>query len=75
MNGAVATTKSASLPVTTAYKLSAIGDFNGDGRADLVWDNNVSVWLWSAPTTGTAFPQSRVANHPAGWTLQDPPGL
>lgn len=75
MNGAAVTSKSTSLPVATSYKLSAIGDFNGDGRADLVWDNNVSIWLWSAPTTGTVFAQSRIANHPAGWTQQDPPGL
>jgi hypothetical protein len=75
MNGAVATSKSTSVAVTTSYKLAAVGDFNGDGRADLIWDNNASVWLWTAPATGTVFAQTRVANHPAGWTLQDPPGL
>lgn len=72
MNGAAVTSKSASIAVPLAYKLATIGDLNADGRADLVWDNNSSVWAWLAPTTGTTFTQTRIANHPSGWTLQDP---
>lgn len=72
MNGAAVTSKSTSIAVPLSYKLSTVGDLNGDGRADLVWDNNIAVWAWLAPTTGTSFTQTRIGNHPAGWTLQDP---
>jgi peptidyl-Asp metalloendopeptidase len=72
MNGAAVTSKSVSIAMPLSYKLSTVGDLNGDGRVDLVWDNNVAVWAWLTPPTGTTFVQTRIGNHPAGWTLQDP---
>lgn len=74
MNGSAVTSTLPSLAVSTSYRLISVGDLNGDGRTDLVWDNNSSIWAWFSPSSGTAFINRRVANHPAGWTAQDPPG-
>jgi hypothetical protein len=69
MNGASVRFKSASVPVSKNYRLVATGDFNGDGRCDLVWDNGINIWEWQS--TGNGFNQALVGSHPAGWDIVD----
>jgi hypothetical protein len=42
-------------PLSSAWKLSATGDFNGDGKPDLVWRNVVTQKLLIWKLNGTAY--------------------
>ena len=67
MNGAVVRIKTASVAVSPNYKIVATGDFNKDGRCDIVWDNGVNMWEWQS--NGSGFNQSFVSSHPSGWMV------
>ncbi|MGB3747006.1 MAG: choice-of-anchor tandem repeat GloVer-containing protein [Rhodanobacter sp.] len=69
---AAISTAGASQTVTTAvasgYYPAAIGDFNGDGVADLVWtsaDNDIYIWFGGA----TGYTPKYAGNYPAGWGM------
>jgi hypothetical protein len=56
--------------VTTDWTIESVGDFNGDGKADLLWRNTsgaVSIWLMN----GTSIIGSGVVSG-AGpeWQIQ-----
>jgi len=50
------------------YKVVASGDFNGDGKADIVWadaSNNIYIWI----STENGFVSQFVAKNAPGWTV------
>jgi FG-GAP-like repeat/FG-GAP repeat len=60
MNGNTATAKTVVGAAATDWKISGTGDFNGDGKSDLVWrndDGSVAIWQMngSTPTAQTVI--------------------
>lgn len=54
--------------VAAGYFIGALGDFNKDGRTDVLWtsDHN-DLYLWTS--SGTGFRSSLMGTYPAGWKL------
>ena len=60
--------------VPAAWKIAETGDFNGDGRADVLWRNDsgqLSQWLGTA--SGALIDNGAVVNQfvPNAWKIQD----
>lgn len=54
-----------SAAVAPGYQVVATGDFNGDGKVDLVWQGpNNDLYLWVS--TGTGFTSKSIGTLPAG---------
>ena len=54
--------------VTTAWTLAGLGDFNGDGKGDLIWQNGNAFTEWES--TGTGFKQNAfIGSVTSGWSL------
>jgi hypothetical protein len=53
-----------------AWTVSRVGDFDGDGRADIVWRNGSTgqsvIWLMNGLTTVT----TATATSDASWSVQ-----
>ena len=62
-----------SSPVDTAWRIRSVGDWDGDGMADLVWqhqaDGRIALWLMNGYTqrSGTLFTPSAVPD--TGWQI------
>jgi FG-GAP-like repeat/RTX calcium-binding nonapeptide repeat (4 copies) len=55
------------------WKIVAIGDYNGDGRDDLIWMHSSGVTAeWLATTNGQFVNNGGAMSVPAGWTAQSP---
>jgi hypothetical protein len=56
--------------ISSAYRVAAVGDFNGDGRADLVWRdlNRTVLWQWQARASG-GYNIVKLRNYPTGWEI------
>ncbi|WP_266183200.1 FG-GAP repeat domain-containing protein [Dyella humicola] len=55
--------------VTPGYVVGAIGDFNGDGYADLVWTSaSNDLWLWTNNKQG-GFTSTQIGSYPSQWQL------
>jgi hypothetical protein len=55
--------------VWTGWTISAVGDFNGDDRADILWrsvSGEVAIWLMD---DGTVASSRIVANIWTGWSI------
>ena len=53
---------------TAGYEMVATGDFNGDGRTDVVWaDTSNNIYLWTSTRNG--FVSQFVATNAAGWSV------
>jgi FG-GAP-like repeat len=69
MNGATVMSSGALGNMPTTWTVVGVGDFNGDGKADLLWrDNlgNTSIWFMN----GTAVASSAaVGNIPINWSV------
>ena len=50
------------------YTIAAQGDFNGDGRMDVVW-TSAQRDLWLLSSTGNGFIDSFLGNYPSGWRI------
>lgn len=62
MNGA-SIVRSRAFTVVTSHNLVSTGDFNGDGRGDVVWQNtDGNLYMWLA--TSTEFYTSRTMTKP-----------
>jgi hypothetical protein len=67
--GAVTRIGSRTFNITPGYFVGAIGDFNGDGLADVVFtSNNHDLYLWTNNGSG-GFTSKQLASYPAGWLL------
>ncbi len=67
--GGVTRTGLHSYNVTPGYQVSAVGDFNDDGYADLVFTSaNNDVWLWTNDQHA-GFTSTKIGTYPAGWAL------
>ncbi len=54
--------------ITRGYYIGAVGDFNGDRKADLVWTSaNNDLYMWTS--TGTSFQSAYIGTYPTGWQL------
>jgi len=67
MNGSTVIYRSPLIAMSPAYHEAAIGDFNGDGRIDILWTNGSSLVVWLS--TGSGFSEANLGNYPAGWQL------
>jgi VCBS repeat-containing protein len=55
--------------VSEGWALQGLGDFNGDGKGDLIWQNGTTFTEWQS--TGTSFtPNVFIGGVGAGWTLK-----
>lgn len=56
------------MDVTPGYLVGALGDFNKDGRTDVIWtSDHHDLYLWTS--NGTGFRSSLLGTYPAGWKL------
>jgi hypothetical protein len=54
--------------IAPGYRVSGVGDFNADTRADLVWTSaRRDLYLWTA--SGNGFQSSYIGTYPDGWEL------
>jgi hypothetical protein len=66
---AINRTSSRSWQVTDGYFAGAVGDFNGDGYADIVFTSAArDLWLWTNDKQGH-FKSTRIYDYPEGWQL------
>lgn len=67
MHGSTVVYRSPLLPMSPSNHEAAIGDFNGDGRVDILWTNGSNLVIWLS--TGSGFTQQSVGSYPAHWQL------
>jgi hypothetical protein len=56
--------------VPTTFSIALVGDFNGDGMSDLLWQDNAgntSIWLMGGTSIAST---ASVGNVPTTWTVQ-----
>ena len=64
MNG-TAISGSAVMPAQPGLQLIGTGDFNGNGRAELLWD--ASGIMYTSTFNGSGFDGAMIGSHDAGW--------
>jgi hypothetical protein len=57
------------------WQLLGIGDINGDGRADILWQNSdsgaVAIWVSQSSGSTPAFARVGLGTVPSSWHFQD----
>ncbi|WP_266181725.1 FG-GAP repeat domain-containing protein [Dyella humicola] len=67
--GGVTRTGTRTYPVTPGYFVGAVGDFNNDGFADLVFTSaNRDLWLWTNNQQG-GWTSTEIGTYPSQWQL------
>lgn len=55
------------ISVAPGYTIAAVGDVDGDGRADLIWTSAArDLWLWR--NNGGSFTSMAMGSYPEGWS-------
>jgi hypothetical protein len=54
-------------PMSATYKLVAMGDFNADGKMDVIWTDGTNMYMWIG--NGSSFTSVYMGAYPAGWTV------
>jgi hypothetical protein len=70
LNGASVISASAVATVTPDWTIQRIGDFNGDGKADILWRHTsgfVGLWFMDG---ASAIGSGPVASLPPDWAIQ-----
>jgi hypothetical protein len=71
MNGTAIAAASLVANVPTTWTPALVGDFDGNGKADVLWRNattgDVSIWLMDGATIVT---NGSIANVPANWVAR-----
>lgn len=68
MNAAAAS-GSKEFAIAAGYRVAAIGDFNADGFADLIWTSNArDFWMWPGSSSGN-FGSVAMGYYAAGWEI------
>ncbi|GGZ71062.1 hypothetical protein GCM10008101_26780 [Lysobacter xinjiangensis] len=70
MNGAVPSYTGGARYVQSQYQVLGLGDFNGDGLADVLWRDQAKtqLYMWLGQGNG-AFAVNFVNSYPAGWEM------
>ena len=74
MNGTSIASQTYLPPISLAWQIRQISDFNGDGRADILWRESASgstyLWLMNGATAiSSGYTASQADNT---WTIQKP---
>jgi hypothetical protein len=74
MNGTAIASSTYLPPISTAWQVRQLADFNGDGKADILWRETASgssyLWLMNGATAvGAGYTASQADNS---WVVQRP---
>jgi hypothetical protein len=70
MNGATVSSSAGLGNVSTIWSIIQIGDYDGDGKSDILWrdsNGNTSMWFMNGATITSS---GSLGNVPTAWTVQ-----
>jgi FG-GAP repeat len=70
MNGAAVLSAGGLGTIPTTWSIALVGDYNGDGKSDLLWRDmtgNTAIWFMNGSTVAST---GGVGQIPTTWTVQ-----